>query len=76
MRHQTRPPTSRATLSTSDVQVVSDNVHFVHNTPTAAAIIYDNRKDGITHPRMHQFKKSLCPSSRGGPEDSKTHPTF
>merc|ERR1712197_223229 len=24
---------------------------------------------------MHQFKKSLCPSSRGGPEDSKTPPT-
>ena len=30
---------------------------------------------GITRPRMHQFSKSLCPSSRGGPEDSKTHPT-
>ena len=24
---------------------------------------------------MHQFLKSLCPSSRGGPEDSKTPPT-
>ena len=29
----------------------------------------------ITQPKMHQFKKSLCPSSRGGPEDSKTPPT-
>ena len=30
----------------------------------------------ISQPKMHQFKKSLCPSSRGGPEDSKTPPTF
>ena len=26
----------------------------------------------ITQPRIHQFSKSLCTSSRGGPEDSKT----
>ena len=58
MRHQTRPP-SRATLSTSDMQVVFGNVHFVHNTPTVGTIICDNRKDGITQPRMHQFK-NLC----------------
>ena len=25
---------------------------------------------------MHQSEKSQCPSSRGGPEDSKTPPTF
>ena len=29
----------------------------------------------ITQPKMHQFQKSLCPFSRGGPEDSKTPPT-
>ena len=29
----------------------------------------------ISQPRMHQFEKSQCPSSRGGPEDSKTPPT-
>ena len=29
----------------------------------------------ISLPRMHQFQKSLCPSPRGGPEDSKTPPT-
>ena len=29
----------------------------------------------ITQPRMHQSSKSLCPSLRGVPEDSKTPPT-
>ena len=27
-------------------------------------------------PGCTNIKKSLCPSSRGDPEDSKTHPTF
>ena len=30
----------------------------------------------FTQPRMHQFWKSLCPSSRGGPEVSETPPTW
>ena len=30
----------------------------------------------ITQPRMHQFWKSLCPSSRGNPEDSETPPNI
>ena len=29
----------------------------------------------ISQPRVHQFEKSLCPSARGGPEDSKTPAT-
>ena len=29
----------------------------------------------ITQPRIHQSSKSLCPSVRGAPEDSKTPPT-
>ena len=29
----------------------------------------------ITQPRMHQSAKSLCPSPRGDPDDSKTPPT-
>ena len=29
----------------------------------------------ISQLRMHQYQKSLCPSSRGGPEKSKTPPT-
>ena len=29
----------------------------------------------ITQPEMHQSEKSQCPSSRGGPEVSKTPPT-
>ena len=29
----------------------------------------------ISRPRVHQFKKSLCASSRGGLEDSNTPPT-
>ena len=35
--------------------------------------ISTQQQEGV---KMHQFKKSLCPSSRDGPEDSKTPPTF
>ena len=37
---------------------------------TVGAIIYENRFEGITQPRMHQFEKSLCPSSRGDLDNS------
>ena len=42
---------------------------------TVGAIFFENQNACLKSPRMHQSSKSLWPSSRGGPEDSKTPPT-
>ena len=42
---------------------------------TVGAIFFENQNACLKSPRMHQSSKSLWPSSRGGPEVSKTPPT-
>ena len=44
---------------------------FIH----LASLEFAHLFSWIPQPRMHQSSKSLWPSSRGGPEDSKTPPT-
>ena len=46
-----------------------------HRQPTVGAIFFENQNACLKSPRMHQSSKSLWPSSRGGPEVSKTPPT-
>ena len=42
---------------------------------TVGAIFFENQNACLKSPRMHQSSKSLWPSSRVGPEVSKTPPT-
>ena len=42
---------------------------------TVGAIFFENQNACLKSPRMHQSSKSLCPSLRGVPEDSRTSPT-
>ena len=45
------------------------------NKTTVGAISFENQNASLKSPRMHQSSKSLWPSSRVGPEVSKTPPT-
>ena len=48
---------------------------ILHPSYTVGAIFFENQNACLKSPRMHQSSKSLWPSSRGGPEVSKTPPT-
>ena len=57
-------------LKSSTSSGASENVNC-----TVGAIFFENQNACLKSPRMHQSSKSLWPSSRGGPEVSKTPPT-
>ena len=48
---------------------------FSRSPNTVGAIFFENQNACLKSPRMHQSSKSLRPSSRVGPEVSKTPPT-